>query len=302
MEILDLVEKSGLYWLKWYKAVDSARCSAAGNGSAGADNDEPVPRSSAAEVSSVEDEQDEVPEDEGRVELNRVESQESAPFDFIGCKNRDCVSCNRATQARGNAVPLALLHQRLGHYSEDMIIKMVDNSSIDVTLSDKKICVCDVCKANKITRGSVPQEREQETTVSKPFERVWTDIKGKTIKDFWGNEYIITFTCEVTRLTAVYFCQRKSQAKDRLKEFLQLVKKQGHAVRQVNSDGGGEYTSPENAQVLSEFQRICEENGITQRFTSPHTPAQNGISERLNRTLVERASAMLHAASLSKEF
>jgi hypothetical protein len=128
MEILDLVEKSGLYWLKWYKAVDPARCSVADEVSAGADNEEPVQRSSAAEVSYVEDEEDELPVDEGRLELNRVEGHESAPFDFVGCNHRECVSCNLAARARGQAVPLSLLHQRLGHYSEDMIIKMVDNN------------------------------------------------------------------------------------------------------------------------------------------------------------------------------
>jgi hypothetical protein len=100
----------------------------------------------------------------------------------------------------------------------------------------------------------------------------------------------------------VYFCQLKSQVKDRFVEFLQWVRAQGHTVRELRTDGGGEYTAPENAHMMSEFQKICADRGIIQSFTSAHTPAQNGISERLNRTLVEHASALLHASGLSREF
>ena len=98
------------------------------------------------------------------------------------------------------------------------------------------------------------------------------------------------------------FCQKKSQVKDRFLEFLSWVKCQGHVVRELNSDGGGEYTGNENAKVLSDFQRICVDNGIVQRFTSPDTSAQNGVSERLNRTLVEHARTVLHEAGLAREF
>ena len=213
-----------------------------------------------------------------------------------------CYSCNSMVRERERLVPLSLLHRRLGHPSLRLIEDMVKNRSIDVGLSDRKHANCDVCKANKLTRSSVPKERESDSTVIRPFERVWTDLKGKLLKDFWGNEYLVTFTCEVTRWTCVYFCQKKSQVKDRFLEFLSWVKCQGHVVRELNSDGGGEYTGNENAKVLSDFQRICVDNGIVQRFTSPDTSAQNGVSERLNRTLVEHARTVLHEAGLAREF
>jgi hypothetical protein len=167
---------------------------------------------------------------------------------------------------------------------------------------DHHIHSCDVCKANKLTKGAVPKQREEDAAQRKPFERVLTDVKGKLIKDFWGNEYMVTFTCEVTRWTCVYFCQRKSQVKDRFQEFLAWVKRQGYVVQMLNSDGGGEYSANETAKVLSEFQRICVEHGITHNMTSPDTSSQNGISERLNRTLVEHATTVLHDAGLAREF
>ena len=70
----------------------------------------------------------------------------------------------------------------------------------------------------------------------------------------------------------------------------------------VNSDGGGKYTASENAKVISEFQVISLKNGVTKNFTAPYTPEMNGISERLNRTIVENTRAVLIEAGLSREF
>ena len=52
---------------------------------------------------------------------------------------------------------------------------------------------------------------------------------------------------------------------------------------------------------MSDFQRVCVAEGITQELTSPDTSAQNGISERLNRTLIEHAKTALHEAGLARE-
>ena len=54
--------------------------------------------------------------------------------------------------------------------------------------------------------------------------------------------------------------------------------------------------------MASDFSKICKAHDIQQQFTSAHTPSQNGIAERLNRTLVEHASCLLHEAGLAKEF
>ena len=41
---------------------------------------------------------------------------------------------------------------------------------------------------------------------------------------------------------------------------------------------------------------------IEHHLTAPHTPAQKGVSERLNRTLVEHAACIIPAAGLVLEF
>ncbi|GJR66752.1 gag-pol polyprotein [Tanacetum coccineum] len=45
-----------------------------------------------------------------------------------------------------------------------------------------------------------------------------------------------------------------------------------------------------------------QQEGIKRQVTTTYTPQQNGVVERMNRTLLERARAMLATASLEKSF
>ena len=51
-------------------------------------------------------------------------------------------------------------------------------------------------------------------------------------------------------------------------------------VKILRTDNGGEYTS-------SEFNDYLKVQGIKHELTVPKSPEQNGVAERLNRTLVE---------------
>jgi len=47
---------------------------------------------------------------------------------------------------------------------------------------------------------------------------------------------------------------------------------------------------------------LFKERGIRRRLTVPHTPEQNGIAERKNRTLVEAARCMMIQSGLPPSF
>ncbi|GJT46304.1 cytokinin dehydrogenase 3-like protein [Tanacetum coccineum] len=51
-----------------------------------------------------------------------------------------------------------------------------------------------------------------------------------------------------------------------------------------------------------ELESFCDEKGISQNFSSPYTPEQNGVAERKNRTLIEAARTMLNGSILFKHF
>ena len=66
----------------------------------------------------------------------------------------------------------------------------------------------------------------------------------------------------------------------------------GKKIKILHLDQGGEYR-------LGEFMNFCKQHGIIQQFTVPHTPPQNGVAERKNRTLVECRRSMLQGKGLS---
>ena len=63
----------------------------------------------------------------------------------------------------------------------------------------------------------------------------------------------------------------------------------------MRSDNGGEYGS-------KLFETYLKEKGIFHQTTVPLNPAQNGVSERMNRTLVETARSMMSHAKMPVEF
>ena len=80
------------------------------------------------------------------------------------------------------------------------------------------------------------------------------------------------------------------------KEFKNMVENQTRkSIKILRSNQGGEYTS-------GAFIRYWKNNGIQQQFTVPHTPQQNGVAERKNRTLVECARSMIKGKNLSNGF
>ncbi|GJW53374.1 retrovirus-related pol polyprotein from transposon TNT 1-94 [Tanacetum coccineum] len=69
----------------------------------------------------------------------------------------------------------------------------------------------------------------------------------------------------------------------------------GKKIKCLRMDNGGEYTG-------DEFDTFCRQEEIKRQFTTAYTPQQNGVAERMNRTLLERARAMLATTSLGKSF
>ena len=91
----------------------------------------------------------------------------------------------------------------------------------------------------------------------------------------------------------MFFIKHKSEALQCFKEYKARTETAhpGHPVQRLRCDGAGENTS--NA-----FRQFLTDNGIKYELTTASTPEQDGVSERLNRTLMDKARSMLAAAGL----
>ena len=69
----------------------------------------------------------------------------------------------------------------------------------------------------------------------------------------------------------------------------------GLKVKYLRSDNGGKY-------IDGEFSEYCATQGIRMEKIIPGTPQQNGVAERMKRTLNERARSMRLHTRLPKTF
>ena len=106
----------------------------------------------------------------------------------------------------------------------------------------------------------------------------------------------MTFVDRKSRLVRVEFLRKKSEATQKAKNFIAWVKNQRDIYpKNFNSDGGGEY-------VTKDLKQFCDQLGINMEIMEAHFQKQNGIAERINRTLIEGSSALLHQAGLKDSF
>jgi len=75
---------------------------------------------------------------------------------------------------------------------------------------------------------------------------------------------------------------------------LKVERETGRQLKCVRADNGGEYRGP--------FEEYCRRYGIRLEKTVPKTPQQNGVAERMNRTICEKIRCMLSHAKLPKHF
>eukprot|EP00253_Pinus_taeda_P030988 PITA_30988 len=89
--------------------------------------------------------------------------------------------------------------------------------------------------------------------------------------------------------------KRKSDVFTVFKQIRALVENStNRTIKCLRTNNGGEFTS-------KEFDNYCKDAGIERHKTMVYTPQQNGVVERMNRTLLERARSILSNASLQKE-
>jgi len=189
-----------------------------------------------------------------------------------------------------------LWHERFGHLSMQTLSAM-QKSGIVVDLppisdSDE---VCEACMKGKQHRQPFPQE--SNTRAEAPLQLVHADLSGKmNTQALGGSSYYFALIDDYSRKTWVYFLREKSQAFGKFKEWLAMVEAEtGRKLKKLRTDRGGEFLS-------GEFTTFCKERGIKRQLTNPHTPQQNGVAERKNRTIMEMARSMLNGKSLPNSF
>jgi len=108
-----------------------------------------------------------------------------------------------------------------------------------------------------------------------------------------GARYYLLFTDDYSCYTMVYILRQKSETLSKFREYKALVENyHDKKIKALRSDHSGEYTS-------HQFVKFLRDTEITHEETAPYSPEQKGLSERANRTLVERPKTMIIDGKMS---
>lgn len=206
----------------------------------------------------------------------------------LDCDNSDGVA--GATSLAVKTEGSDLWHRRLGHLNYTYVKNLKCNAEAKMDISTK----CKVCVKGKF---SIFPFKNIGTRATKVLELVHSDLCGPVeTASLGGARYFLTFVDDFTHKVFIYILKNKNETAKIFKIFKAYVENQTEQkIKILRSDNGGEY--------LSNFLKsYLEESGIQHQFTVPYTPQQNGVAERMNRTIVEKIRCMLLDSGLGKEF
>lgn len=187
-------------------------------------------------------------------------------------------------------------HRRLGHVNSMYLNKMPDAvSGMELEkksdISQSSCIVCCEGKQSRLPFGHAGSRSSELLGI------IHSDVCGPMENaSIGGSRYFILFIDDYSRMTYIYFMKQKSEAFQYFQDYKAKVENQlNRKIKILRSDNGKEF-------CCRSFDDYLKKNGILHQKSNPYTPEQNGLAERSNRTIVEKAKCLLFDAKLSKEF
>ncbi|KAE8675254.1 hypothetical protein F3Y22_tig00111689pilonHSYRG00088 [Hibiscus syriacus] len=185
-----------------------------------------------------------------------------------------------------------LWHQKLGHMSEQGMKVLVEQKLLP-GLTNVSLTLREHCITSKQHQLKFNTSNSRGKSV---IELVHSDVWQAPVTSLGGAKYFVSFIDDYSRRCWVYSIKKKSDVFSTFKNFKERVEfDSGNKIKCFRTYNGGEYTS-------EEFDDFCRKEGIKRQFTVANTLQQNGVVERMNKTLLERTRVMLRDAGLEKSF
>ena len=217
--------------------------------------------------------------------LNCAGSNLSVKENHIAMK---CTSTDRTKES--------IWHRRYGHIEARNLERIAREQLVDGFDYEPKreSNFCEPCVDGKQSTLPFPKtggERSDEV-----LGIVHSDVCGKIQKkSLSGAEYFVTFIDGKSRFVWFYTLKHKSEVFEKLTEWKSVVgKSSSMKVKVLRTDNEGEYTS-------KEFEQYPKKQGTQHELTVPKIPQQNGVAERMNKTLVETMRSIVEDSELQSD-
>ena len=182
-------------------------------------------------------------------------------------------------------------HQRMGHIGATAL-KALPEKTLGCDLDPKAVepLKCDICIQAMATKKVRYIQMPRATTI---LEKVHSDICGPISPETLSKKrYFVSFIDDKTRWATVKLLNTRDNLYEALEEYKNEEERQlGTRLIRLHSDNAKEYKSERFTGQLV---------GIRLTYSAPYSPEQNGVSERFNRTIINKVRAMLISSGVGK--
>lgn len=187
-----------------------------------------------------------------------------------------------------------LWHSRLGHVGQKGLEMLVKRGCIPSDqVSTVKFCEdCVIGKTHKVSFGPAQHLTKER------LDYIHSDLWGSSnVPPSLGRcQYFLSFTDDWSRKVWVYFLKTKDETFQKFVEWKKMVEVQvERKVKKLRTDNGLEFCN-------LRFDQFCKDEGIVRHRTCSYTPQQNGVAERLNRSILNKVRNMLSESGLEAKF
>jgi hypothetical protein len=206
----------------------------------------------------------------------------------LGCHDHECMSQDESRKS--------LWHRRLGHINEKYLDRLKHDEMVRGLQFEKNtLSRCEPCILGKMIEKSHNRIKDEYTKA--PLELIHMDLCGPMQVHSLGNsKYVMVMVDSYSRRVFVEILHSKDEAFDCFVRFKNQKEIEiGSKIKTIRTDNGKEF-------INEKFFTICKNEGIKHQKTVPDNPQSNGVVERMNRNLMDKARTMLIAAELPLEF
>lgn len=187
-------------------------------------------------------------------------------------------------------------HRTLGHVNfRDLTVMCRDQLAKGLPQSIENINLkCETCFISKMSNLKFDHNRTRANRIA---EIIHTDVNGP-IKQvgFNGERYFVSFIDDFSRIAVVYCIKSKNEVFDCFEKYVNRIENQSDSkIKEIRCDRGTEYLN-------RKFYSFAKNKGIWLRPSPAYTHELNGMAERYNRTIMDRARCLLNEGNLEKKF
>ena len=188
-------------------------------------------------------------------------------------------------------------HAILCHPSENKM-KLIKKNNLIKNIDwygDELQHPCYCCAIGKAHLSAKIANKEPSVAL-KRGDRIFTDIEGPiAAMGYGGVRWAVHFTDSYSRFTVTYFMKQKSDVNKALEKYIkEYCTPVGVTIKKIQSDAEAVYIGPKCL-----FRATCNKFNILLTSSSPYSHWENGVAERVIRTFMEKAFAVMAQRDLA---